>query len=95
LILDESTSALDAPTEQLILEAIAHSHTEGILIIITHRLPSVSWVERLFVLDRGELISAGTHNGLYNESPLYRQLYESSSVALLIDFAPHPLLQRP
>ncbi len=80
LILDESTSALDVPTEKLILESIARSRTEGILVIITHRLASVSGMNRILLLENGQLVGAGNHSSLYSQSQLYRQLCDSTSL---------------
>jgi ATP-binding cassette subfamily B protein len=80
LVLDESTSALDIPTEQLILESIAGYCSGSMLIIITHRLASVAWMRRIVVLDRGQISAAGDHDFLYQHSPLYQRLYQSTSL---------------
>jgi ABC-type multidrug transport system fused ATPase/permease subunit len=76
LILDESTSALDLPTEEAIFRAIAAARPDQILIVISHRLRSLTWVDRLILLDSGTLAGEGTHSSLYRTSALYRSLYE-------------------
>jgi ABC-type multidrug transport system fused ATPase/permease subunit len=80
LILDETTSALDLPTEQSIFESVAIYRQSRILIIITHRLASISWMKRIVVLNAGQLVGMGDHSLLYRESPLYRRLYEAASL---------------
>jgi ABC-type bacteriocin/lantibiotic exporter with double-glycine peptidase domain len=78
LVFDESTSALDGPTEHAVLSKLAtfgHSQT---LILISHRLSSLAWVDRFAVLDRGRVIETGTHRQLYAQSSLYRSLYDAS-----------------
>lgn len=82
LILDESTSALDIPTEQIILESIAAYCSGSILVIITHRLASIAWMKRIVVLNHGQIAAAGDHTFLYNHSPLYHRLYESNSITV-------------
>lgn len=77
LVLDESTSALDIPTEQLILKSIADYCSHSILVIITHRLASIAWMNRIVVLDHGQVVATGDHTALRGDSPLYRQLYEA------------------
>lgn len=88
LVLDESTSALDMPTEQALLRSIADFNTDQGMLIISHRLRSLTWVDRMVVLNAGRIVAQGTHDELYRDSPLYRSLYaqdenaEPSSIAL-------------
>jgi ABC-type bacteriocin/lantibiotic exporter with double-glycine peptidase domain len=74
LVLDESTSALDSPTEQSLLESIARQRFLSILIIISHRLASLKWMDRIVVLDRGRIVAAGSHGTLHERSAVYRKL---------------------
>jgi len=76
LILDESTSALDLPTENALFKAIAAYRNEMAMILISHRLRSLTWTDRIIVLDAGRVVSDGTHEELYQKSELYRELYE-------------------
>ncbi len=84
LILDESTSALDVPTERLIFKSIVEHCTHTILIIITHRLASISWMKRIIVLDHGHVVAAGDHASLHTESTLYRTLYDAHPATLVM-----------
>jgi ABC-type multidrug transport system fused ATPase/permease subunit len=78
LVFDESTSALDGPTEHAVLSKLATFGHRQTLILISHRLSSLAWVDRFAVLDRGRLIETGTHRQLYAQSSLYRSLYDAS-----------------
>jgi ABC-type multidrug transport system fused ATPase/permease subunit len=76
LVLDESTSALDVPTERALLRSIAKFRSELALVVISHRLRSLTWVDRIIVLNSGCIAAQGTHSALYSECALYRSLYE-------------------
>ena len=76
LILDESTSTLEIPTERDVLRAIAEANTNQAIVIISHRLRPLTWVDRIILLDAGRIVAQGTHTQLYRASGLYRDLYE-------------------
>lgn len=80
LILDESTSALDVPTETALLQSLTDFHPQ-ILIIISHRLRSITWMEEMVLLDRGTIRETGSHHSLLMHSELYRQLFQAETVA--------------
>ncbi|WP_050058680.1 ABC transporter ATP-binding protein [Silvibacterium bohemicum] len=76
LILDESTSALDLPTEEALFRAVAKYRPDMAMILISHRLRSLDWVDRIIVLDSGEVVAEGTHARLHSDSKFYRSLYD-------------------
>jgi ABC-type multidrug transport system fused ATPase/permease subunit len=78
LVLDEATSALDVPTENAVFQAIANARHDQTVVIISHRLRSLTWVDRIILLDAGRIIAEGTHAELYRSSDLYRELFDSS-----------------
>jgi ABC-type bacteriocin/lantibiotic exporter with double-glycine peptidase domain len=78
LIFDESTSALDAPTEHAVFSKLATFGDRQTLILISHRLSALAWVDRFAVLDRGRVTETGTHRQLYAQSTIYRSLYDAS-----------------
>jgi ABC-type multidrug transport system fused ATPase/permease subunit len=81
LVLDESTSALDLPTERTILRNILRSRPGMTLIVISHRLPSVAaWADKIVVLEDGVVLAEGPHNVLYRAVPAYRKLFDSSDL---------------
>jgi ABC-type multidrug transport system fused ATPase/permease subunit len=77
LILDESTSALDVPTEAALLQAVRHFRPETTIIVISHRLKSLSWVDRFVLLDAGAIVGEGDHATLLRENHLYRMLLDA------------------
>jgi ABC-type multidrug transport system fused ATPase/permease subunit len=80
LILDESTSALDAPNEKHILDGLDAFMQERANIIISHRLSALRLVDRIIVLNQGENIGEGTHSQLYRMNSTYRHLYDEQFV---------------
>jgi ABC-type multidrug transport system fused ATPase/permease subunit len=83
LILDEATSSLDAQSEVLVQQALEKLMAHRTTIIIAHRLSTIRKVDRIFVINRGELAEVGSHaelsqqnNGLYRHL-LSLQLHES------------------
>ena len=84
LVLDESTSALDAPTEHAVLSSIAGFTPQATLILISHRISSLVWVDRFVLLDRGSIVATGRHDALYAQSPLYRSLFDASAKDVML-----------
>lgn len=79
LILDEATSALDVPSERAVLASLAKFRTHQTLIVISHRISSLTWMDRFVLLDQGRIAAAGAHSVLYAHSALYRSLFEASA----------------
>jgi ATP-binding cassette, subfamily B, bacterial len=74
LILDEPTAALDRLSEELIFEAIEHLRRGRTVFVIAHRLSTVRSADVILVLDRGRIVTRGTHQSLLKASDLYRRL---------------------
>ncbi len=75
LLLDEATSALDAESERLVQEALNNLMQGRSSIIIAHRLATIREVDRIYVMQEGEIIETGTHTELTQiEEGLYTQL---------------------
>jgi ATP-binding cassette subfamily B protein len=75
VILDEPSSALDARSEVLLLQAIDRLMENRTTFIIAHRLSTLRGVDRILVLDRGQIIEQGTHAVLMGLGGLYSGLY--------------------
>ncbi len=77
LILDDSTSALDAATEARVQAAIPE-YAEGMTTIyIAQRISAVIGLDKVVLLDRGRIVGEGTHDELMETSEMYQQIYES------------------
>jgi ATP-binding cassette subfamily B protein len=81
LLLDEATSALDAESEGLVRDALASLMRGRTTLIIAHRLSTVATADRVVVIDRGEVVEAGTHAELFRAAGLYRRLVERQMLA--------------
>ena len=75
LILDDSTSAIDSATEELIQRAISRVLENRTTFIITHRLSQIRWADLILVLKQGRIIAKGTHYELLKESEEYRKIF--------------------
>lgn len=77
LILDDSTSALDAKSEKLVQEALNKDLQGTTTIIIAQKISSVVHADKILVLDQGRLIGQGTHAELVATNDVYREIYET------------------
>jgi ABC-type multidrug transport system fused ATPase/permease subunit len=76
--LDEATSALDPHIEREVLRSIASFRSDQTIIVISHRIRSLGWVDRFVLLDQGGIAAVGTHSALYAQSALYKSLFDAS-----------------
>ena len=75
LILDDSTSALDAKSEKLVQEALNKDLKGTTTIVIAQKISSVVHADKILVLDQGRLIGQGTHKELVATNEVYREIY--------------------
>jgi ATP-binding cassette subfamily B protein len=77
LLFDEATSALDSITEEEITETIRaiSSRKEQITLLIAHRLSTIMHADRIYVLEKGEIVETGTHQQLLDEKGLYYAMW--------------------
>ncbi len=76
LILDDATSSVDTETERQIQTALDGLMENRTSIVIAQRLSTVQRADRILLLDKGQVAAFGTHDDLWQESPLYRSIYE-------------------
>ncbi|MBC2055645.1 ABC transporter ATP-binding protein [Listeria booriae] len=77
LILDDSTSALDARSEKLVKEALNKELNDTTTFIIAQKISSVIHADKILVLDAGELVGVGSHKELLETSETYREIYDT------------------
>lgn len=77
LILDDSTSALDASTEGRVQEAIPDFTDNITTLYVAQRISAVIDLDKIVLLENGEIVAMGTHEELLESSPLYQEIYES------------------
>lgn len=77
LIFDEATSALDSITEEEITSTIKNisKEKEQITVLIAHRLSTIMHADRIYVLERGQVIEMGSHDNLIAEKGLYYAMW--------------------
>ena len=76
ILLDEATSSLDSETENKIQQGLSFLTKNKTTIVIAHRLSTILNSEKIFVIDKGQLISEGTHSNLLETSSVYKNFYE-------------------
>lgn len=75
LLLDDSTSALDAETEERVLDAIRKRHCT--IFIVSQKISSVLDADQILLLENGTIAARGTHQELVEHSSLYQQIWDS------------------
>lgn len=76
-VLDEATANIDTQTEKSIQKAIDRISKNKTSIFIAHRLSTIVNVDKIIVLDHGEIIEQGNHNELVHTGGYYSKLYNS------------------
>ncbi len=80
VILDDATSSLDAETEHALLRRIHAKTRFRTLLIVTHRVSSARLAERIAVLDRGQVVDAGSHEELLARGGLYARMHDRQRI---------------
>ncbi len=78
-ILDEATSALDTPTEKLIQESLHEMLASNRMttLVIAHRLSTLLHMNRILVIDHGDIIEEGNHQALLAQQGIYKSLWDA------------------
>ncbi len=74
LVLDDATSAVDAPRELQVVRALAEARIGKTTIIISHRPATIAAADRVVLVDGGRVLAEGSHERLWAESARYRQV---------------------
>jgi ABC-type multidrug transport system fused ATPase/permease subunit len=75
LLLDEPTSALDTESESLVQDALERFMTGRTTIVVAHRLSTIRRADHVLVVEEGQIVEEGTHEGLMKREGRYRELY--------------------
>ena len=76
ILLDEATSSLDSETESKIQKGLAYLTKGKTTLVIAHRLSTILNSEKIFVIDKGNVVAEGTHERLLETSSIYKNFYE-------------------
>lgn len=76
LVLDDCLSAVDTQTEDTILHALSNLHKDTISIVVSHRVSSLRFVDRIYVLEEGSIVEVGSHKELIIKKGLYAEMVE-------------------
>lgn len=75
LVLDEATSSLDSESENLIQDALRTLMKGKTTIVIAHRLSTIMSMDRIVIMDKGQVVDQGTHTELVNKESIYKKLW--------------------
>ena len=77
LILDDPFSAIDVDMERKIMKNLRDNIGEKIILLFSHRLSTFDKVDRIILLKKGEIAEEGTHNELFKQNGLYKNIYSA------------------
>lgn len=80
LLLDEATSALDAESEHLVQEAIDKAMVGRTVVIVAHRLSTITTADQIVVIDNHQIANVGTHHELMGTCEKYQDLIKRQSI---------------
>lgn len=75
VLLDDPVSQLDTRTAQNVIDRIHRMNPEATLVMVSHRLSALAGCDRIYILDKGEIVAQGTHAQLIDTNEFYRESY--------------------
>jgi ATP-binding cassette subfamily B protein len=85
IILDEPSSALDPAAEAALFDRVRELGRDRAVVVISHRFSTVASADRIYVLDEGRVVEAGSHSALMSVDGLYAQLFRLQASAYLVE----------
>lgn len=77
LVLDDSTSAVDALSEKEILDSLYHEYEQSTTFIIASKISSIMNADRILVMEDGKIVGVGTHHDLLEQNNVYQDIYNT------------------
>jgi len=74
-VLDEPTEGLDPITEKKMMQALKQQTAERTLLLITHRLTDLDWMDHIVMLEKGRVMAQGNHEELLKNNERYAALH--------------------
>jgi ATP-binding cassette subfamily B protein len=84
LILDDSVSAVDTKTEEAIIKNLHRIRKGRTTIFIAHRISTVKRMDKIILLDQGEVVAIGSHQELLKTSPLYQDMVKRQTLETIV-----------
>lgn len=94
VLLDEATAFTDPENEHLIQKALRELGRNKTTLIIAHRLSSVVNVDKILVIDKGEIIEMGNHNELYNKGGVYADMWDEYKESITWKFTNKEVVEK-
>ena len=85
LILDEATSALDSKTESLVQESLEELWKNRTVVSVAHRLSTLNNVDRIIVIDNGEIVEQGSKTELLAMNGMFSELWNHQANGMIIE----------
>ncbi|MBR3321906.1 MAG: ATP-binding cassette domain-containing protein, partial [Exiguobacterium sp.] len=89
LILDDALSAVDAKTEESIIEHFRVGNPDQARVIVAHRLSAVEHADEILVIEDGNIIQRGRHEALLQETGWYRETYDRQQLEAIVEGGGH------
>ncbi|WP_226527729.1 ABC transporter ATP-binding protein [Metabacillus niabensis] len=77
LILDDATSAVDARSEAIILDALKSSYPKTTIFMVSSKISSILDADKIFVMKEGSIVGVGTHDELLESCTVYQEIYQT------------------
>ena len=85
MIFDDSLSAVDTETDNKIRQAISRRFGKSSVILISHRITTLSAADKIIVLDKGRIVEEGKHEELKCAGGIYQKIYETQTGTMEVD----------
>ncbi len=93
VVLDEATASIDSITEALVQEAVSRLFEERTVLVVAHRLSTITQADRIAVMEAGRIVEIGTHDQLLAAEGAYAELYAKGFGAAAADGSADSILQ--